>query len=174
MDMTYSKCGFISWWCAMQGGHEWLISPLRRYSFVYSFSRNVCRMRFLHYFPAVQMQRWWAGAHGRLQTGKKRGVEMATGLRDWCPVYLCAAPDDTCSVSVTRHLLIGRDEISRYHGDVNAYMCDWVKGSVRYRLKERKVTQRKSESREREEKLLNKTERTLSISIWTFFMKLRY
>ncbi len=39
MDVTYSKCGFISlWWCATQGGHKWLICPLRQDSFVKSFS----------------------------------------------------------------------------------------------------------------------------------------
>lgn len=124
------------------------------------------RMRLLHYFPAVQWHGWWARAPGRAAGQENTGCGNGDGPSWWMPCHLCTAPNDTCSILVPRHLLIGQDEISRHCGVVYVHACEWVKGSVRYRLKERKVTGRKSEPRKREEKWI-KAETSFPLPIWT-------
>lgn len=115
----------------------------------------VVRTKLLHYFPAVRWQGWWARAPGRAAGQENTGCGNGDGPLWWMPCHLCTALDDTCSILVPRHLLIGQDEMSRHSGSVYVHVWEWV----RYRLKGRKVTGRESESRKMEGQWINKTER---------------
>ena len=121
---------------------QWDNIPLFRVFFFFFF----VRMRLLHYFPAAWWQGWWARAPGRAAGQENTGCGNGGNSFWWMPCHLCTAPDDTCSISVPRHLLIGQDEISHHCEAVYVHACEWVKGDVRYRLNRGKVIERKSQS----------------------------
>lgn len=117
------------------------------------------RMRLLHYFLAVWWQGWWARAPGRAAGQENTGCGNGDGQSWWMPCHFCAAPDDTCSILVPRHLLIGQDEVSRNYGAVYVHVCEQESERECDRLKDRKVGGRKYEPKKREEQWINKTER---------------
>lgn len=95
MDVTDSKWGFIFWWRAMRGGHEWLIFPPRQHSFVSSFFFfvNCVQNEVSAPFPCCFERRGDEPEHmGGLQARKTRGVEMATCPDDGCPVISAPRP----------------------------------------------------------------------------------
>lgn len=142
----------------MRGGHEWLIFPLRQDSFVKSFS---CQNEASALFSCCSMagvmsQSTWEGCRpGKHGVWKWRWGVVMDALSSlhhtrWHMFNLSpAAPVDRA----------GWDFTPLWSCVCGMCVSEWVKGSVRYRLKERKVTGRKSEPRKREEKWINKAER---------------